>query len=72
MSDIVDRLQAKELVRRTADPLDRRFVRIALADRLSGRAPARSSGWGSAGGGHSEERQLIKEGLALLLRMASG
>lgn len=74
VSGIVDRLEAKDVVRRAPDPKDRRYIRISLAERIARRHPA-PQGDGptdrleaALAAGTSEERQRIKEGLELLLR----
>lgn len=76
VSGIVDRLQTKDVVRRTPDPTDRRYVRIALAERLSGRTPALADEGpierlaGALAAATPEERRTMRDGLALLLRFA--
>lgn len=70
VSGVVDRLQAKGVVRRTPRPEDRRFVLISLSDRVSqpGAGPDADNAMGrleaALADASPEERQLIRDGLA--------
>jgi DNA-binding MarR family transcriptional regulator len=76
VSGIIDRLQAKGLVDRRTSPNDRRYVEISLAEHIASQAPALGDD-GPIGrldatlrAATPEERQIIKDGLALFLRFA--
>lgn len=76
VSGIVDRLQAKDLVVRLPSPNDRRYVQISLAEHVANQAPALGDE-GPIGrleavlkAAPAEERRMVKEGLALLVRFA--
>jgi DNA-binding MarR family transcriptional regulator len=76
VSGIVDRLQAKDLVVRLPSPTDRRYVQISLAEYVANQAPALGDE-GPIGrleavlkAAPAEERRMVKEGLALLVRFA--
>jgi DNA-binding MarR family transcriptional regulator len=67
---------AKGLVDRRTSPNDRRYVEISLAEHIARQAPALGDD-GPIGrldatlrAATPEERQIIKDGLALLLRFA--
>jgi DNA-binding MarR family transcriptional regulator len=74
VSGIVDRLQARGIVQRQADPKDRRYTRIWLNDELSRKVPELlAHGPGSRllaelAAAPPEERQTMRAGLALLQR----
>jgi DNA-binding MarR family transcriptional regulator len=76
-SGIVDRLQARGLVRRTPDPADRRRTRISVTEPVTGYV--RQLEEGPAGrlavalaGASAERRRAIREGLALLRELLEG
>lgn len=76
VSGIVDRLEAKDIVKRRPSPDDRRYVQISLTEHLASQAPALSDD-GPIGRleavlreASPDERRSIKEGLALLVRFA--
>ena len=74
VSGIVDRLQARGVVRRQQDPSDRRYTRVALTDELTRKVPSLvASGPGTRmisalAAAPPRERQTMRDGLALLQR----
>ena len=76
VSGIIDRLQAKGLVDRRTSQNDRRYVEISLAKRIASQAPALGDDGpigrleATLSAASSDERQIIKDGLALLVRFA--
>jgi DNA-binding MarR family transcriptional regulator len=76
VSGIIDRLQAKGLVDRRTSQNDRRYVEISLAKHIASQAPSLADD-GPIGRleamlrtASPDERQIIKDGLALLVGLA--
>ena len=76
VSGIIDRLQAKGLVDRRTSQNDRRYVEISLAKHIASQAPSLADD-GPIGRleatlrtASPHERQIIKDGLALLVGLA--
>ena len=75
VSGIVDRLQAKGLVDRRTSQKDRRYVEISLAKHIASQAPLADDGpigrlEATLRTASPDERQIIKDGLALLVGLA--
>ena len=76
VSGIIDRLQAKGLVDRRTSQNDRRYVEISLAKHIASQAPSLGDDGpigrleATLSAASSDERQIIKDGLALLVRFA--
>lgn len=75
VSGIIDRLQAKGLVDRKTSQKDRRYVEISLAKHIASQAPLADDGpigrlEATLRTASPDERQIIKDGLALLVGLA--
>jgi DNA-binding MarR family transcriptional regulator len=75
VSGIIDRLQAKGLVDRRTSQKDRRYVEISLAKHIASQAPLADDGpigrlEATLRTASPDERQIIKDGLALLVGLA--
>ena len=75
VSGIIDRLQTKGLVDRRTSQKDRRYVEISLAKHIASQAPLADDGpigrlEATLRTASPDERQIIKDGLALLVGLA--